>query len=421
MKPALPKVDPPNASKHVSTDTSGRESNTTVQPPAKSTILDWAAEPGDAGFYPAEKRQRGGRKKRKKNKESFITQNWDDIYDPSRPNSYEEYQHSDEKIVEIREWKDRLYAHRITKDGSSSINSSNSDGDQQKQRTGQLIRPRLNRHMTFNHSAESTAFTGLLLAPPTDFESCCSAMGVFDDATGEDNYARRLSLAKAAGRLTHVIDADSAERVLPTAAALPQPVEPDPANTRGRTLLSSAPNISRGPVRYNFGRLQPEIPKSEAALADALLDEETETAGPNDDEAPRSLRPGQKGFAERLMSKYGWTKGSGLGAGGTGIVNPLRVQIEKQKKKPDSEGGGFAGPGGRGKIIGSKKAAPTPEAEGGKRGVMSEVVILRGMLDGLDLDAELERAEDGGLVQEIGDECGEKVRIISSHLLCLKT
>jgi splicing factor 45 len=36
------------------------------------------------------------------------------------------------------------------------------------------------------------------------------------------------------------------------------------------------------------------------------------------------------------------------------------------------------------------------------------VVILRGMLDGMDLDEELHR-EGGGLMQEIGEECNEKV------------
>ncbi len=129
--------------------------------------------------------------------------------------------------------------------------------------------------------------------------------------------------------------------------------------------------------------------------------------------APRSLRPGQKGFAERLMSKYGWSKGSGLGASESGIVNPLRVQVEKQKKKPDSEGGGFVGPGGRGKIIGGKKKGGAgPETEEGRFGAMSEVVILRGMVDGMDLDAELEDSGDGGLMQEIGEECGEKVRFL---------
>jgi hypothetical protein len=84
--------------------------------PVKSTLADWTATGDDDdvnGFYAGEKRQRGGRKRRKKNKEEQVAmQDWDDIYDPTRPNNYEEYKHSEEKIREVREWKDRLYAHR---------------------------------------------------------------------------------------------------------------------------------------------------------------------------------------------------------------------------------------------------------------------------------------------------------------------
>ena len=199
----------------------------------------------------------------------------------------------------------------------------------------------------------------------------------------------------------------------PVPASGPQyAVQPHPQST-----LNSPPpppaSISRAPVRYNLPAAPSELPSSEAELEDALrtdLSDEDETS----DAAPRSLRPGQKGFAERLMSKYGWSKGSGLGASGSGIVNPLRVQVEKQKKKPDSEGGGFVGPGGRGKIIGGKKrGGHVAESEEGKFGAMSEVVVLRGMVNGLDLDAEI---GDGGLMQEIGEECGEKVSITGNPL-----
>lgn len=97
----------------------------------KNTLADWAATGDDDdvnGFYGGgEKRQRGGRKKRKKNKEeSRVVQDWDDIYDPSRPNNYEEYKHSDEKLREVRAWKDSLYAHRMAR-GSSSV--ADSDGE----------------------------------------------------------------------------------------------------------------------------------------------------------------------------------------------------------------------------------------------------------------------------------------------------
>lgn len=179
----------------------------------------------------------------------------------------------------------------------------------------------------------------------------------------------------------------------------PQSQPPEPAGM-----------ISRAPVRYNLPSAPADIPASEAELEEKLASEqqseESQTA--EDPDAQRSIRPGQKGFAERLLTKYGWTKGTGLGATSSGIINPLQVKVEKQKKKPDSEGGGFVGPGGRGKIIGGKKSKAAMEDEHGKFGPMSDVVVLLGMVDGLDLDEEM-AGEEGGLMQEIGDECAEKV------------
>lgn len=175
-------------------------------------------------------------------------------------------------------------------------------------------------------------------------------------------------------------------------------------------ITAKAPShISREPIHYNPSK-DTIGPKSEPEHETKFfLSENTVDSASQD--SPRSLRPGQKGFAERLMSKYGWTKGAGLGASGSGIVNPLRVQVEKQRKNPDSEGGGVVGHGGKGKILGGvSKGASSAMAETGRFGIMSEVVILLGMVDGMDLDLELEGSGDGGLMQEIGDECGDKVR-----------
>lgn len=380
----------------------------TARPPAKTTLADWTAEDKDNdvnGFYVGEKRQRGGRKKRKKNKEeSHIPQNWDDIYDPSRPNSYDDYKHSDEKIMEIREWKDRLYAHRVAKRRDSELGSS---GDEYK--------PQLNKQF---------APPGLSFAPPSSFDDGgktqqnTQSVEVPNDPTGDDVYAQRMRPSQF-GSPSESLRSKALAHQLEPPSVSPPPPPPPPASDSPYTahphpasMLNSPQrpqgSISRAPVRYNLPAAPSELPSSEAELEDALradLREGVESS----DAAPRSLRPGQKGFAERLMSKYGWSKGSGLGASGSGIVNPLRVQVEKQKKKPDSEGGGFVGPGGRGKIIGGKKkGGPDAEAEDGKFGVMSEVVVLRGMVDGMDLDVEMEGAGDGGLIQEIGEECGDK-------------
>jgi hypothetical protein len=109
------------------------------------------------------------------------------------------------------------------------------------------------------------------------------------------------------------------------------------------------------------------------------------------------------------MSRYGWTQGTGLGADESGIVNPLRVQVDKRRKKADADGGGWAEPGGKGKIIGGarKNQRGNDDGDGSGFGSMSEVIVLRNMLENMpDLQEEIEQ----GLGQEIGEECGEKVR-----------
>ena len=59
-------------------------------------IEDWV---GGDEWYEGPKRERGGRKKRKKDKEKREReeQNWDVVYDPTRPTSYEAYK---EKLQE---------------------------------------------------------------------------------------------------------------------------------------------------------------------------------------------------------------------------------------------------------------------------------------------------------------------------------
>ena len=366
----------------------------------KTTAADWTNDAEDDDYYAASsKRERGGRKKRKKTKQDALApQDWDDIYDPSRPNNYEEYRHSDEKIREVREWKDRLYAHRRNRRESSY---SESDEDQGPQVNSKLS---LYENVVTNDCKDKFAPPALFAPPPINgvpppppsppsAQEIQASQAAIVNAVPRDHGQTISRVSLPAGddtaKNTTAKQQGNLQQIPPRSS-----IHPDSGTT----------TISRAPVRYNLPEAPTDLPKSEAELEEALRQEEEEPADSTTDNL-RSSRPGQKGFAERLMSKYGWTKGSGLGADGSGIINPLRVRVEKQKKRPDSEGGGFVGPGGRGKIVGGQKK-PGTEDEGGKFGPMSEVVILRGMLNGMDLEFEL---GEGNLMQEIGEECGEKV------------
>jgi splicing factor 45 len=280
-----------------------------------------------------------------------VEMDWDDIYDPSRPNSYEEYKGSEEKVREVREWKDLLYRHRMRRRRDSS-GSNDSDGP------SEYCWDEMRHELTGSGRPMATGM-GMSFAPPKNYDepppppevemteaAPPPPADVPDDATGEDAYARRLRLSQ-------------------------QSPPPPPTST-------DSGQITRAPVRYT--QPPPPPPRSPS---------------PEPADEPKSSRPGQAGFAARLMSKYGWSKGQGLGANSDGITTALYAKADKRKKKSDAEGGGFATPA-TGRIVGGK---PSKEEEG-KFGKMSEVLRLEGMLEGLHQDE-----DDGMLVQEIGEEC----------------
>ncbi|KAF3936664.1 hypothetical protein ABW19_dt0208816 [Dactylella cylindrospora] len=387
---------------------------TSRAPLVTSTLEDWRTNDDDDvnGFYGGNSRQRGGRKRRKKNRDKEferVSQSWDDIYDPSRPNLYEEYKDSEERDQEMRDWRDRLYGRR------RAFSSDDSDDE----RTGFVGRSKSDSkaqphsYHLLKRSADFAPPPNLNFAPPPNLdqpppdELQNEPAPMFDAATGDEVWMMRARMTQQAPAQTSSLMSAPRRSLSPVpleTEALGSEASPEPAHKIGghyqpaKSDNRATATISRAPVIYSLPPAPPEIP-SEEQFSDAEGDVEDALPTDPEDNAARSTRPGQKGFAERLMSKYGWTKGTGLGANSSGMVHALQVKAAKGK---DSKG--------IGKILDKNKRRA--EDADGKFGKMSEVVVLHSMVDGL------ESEDRAVLMQEIGDECSEKVSV---QLLCHQT
>ncbi|OJD28805.1 g-patch dna repair protein [Diplodia corticola] len=375
-KPAFPKpVAPAQGSSSPDPQAAANKSSGAValaaNPPSKASLADFLGNDADEGFYAASQpRERGGRKNKKKKKKNYEAQeqNWDDIYDPTRPNDYNQYKGSEEQMREIGEWKDLLYRHRSLRELSKEYPESDEEEYERSHSKPQFAPPK-----SYNFAPPSDLNTPTPPVPSAPAEAS-------DDPNGEDAYARRVRLSGLGAPPPP--PEESADALPP-----PPPTEaPPPPPADG--------SISRAPVRYNV----PPPEQLSEKLSEEIAAEEEEAARDAED-GSRSKAPGQKGFAQRMMEKYGWEKGKGLGANENGIITPLAMKAEKRKKLADAQGGGWATPAGMGKITGGKKAKVSEDE--GKHGKMSAVVVMSNMLVGLDLQQEL---DDGSLMQEIGEE-----------------
>lgn len=478
--------------------TAGTASSPDVKAPAipsgwqKSNFEDWVGDEDDAYVY-QDNRPRGSKKQRnKKNKNQAPTWDWDDIYDPSRPNNYADYKGSEEQSCEIRDWKARLYYHQLKAAKNSNKNGvSHSDGED-----AHKARPA--NSMCFDlRMCGPTKLCLVVFAPPTSLNfappsfddappppppddeddyyppsrderpafrsqvaptTFAPASGAVD-ATGEDVYMRRMQMsgmspaqsqsppvqmqptpppsqpvAKSSGTDIAAKRAEALAKIAafkakhekpksnspPVAAPVQQPSQdhttttpppppppppPEPVPVPAAAIAGST--ISRAPVRYEKAAQLTEAVGGDTDTATGDVD--MSHRAPSEDERP-SKRPGKKDFAQRLLKKYGWEKGQGLGAQGEGITTALVAKAEKRKKKSDAQGGGWAAPANMGKIVGGKKRkiddAADPDAEDDPRfGKLSEVIKLESMLTGLDVQHEI---EDNNLMQEIGEHMGKE-------------
>lgn len=462
------------------------------QPPSniqKSNFEDWIGDEDEEVYYQRPKYDRG-RKKRKKNMPETRIWGWDDIYDPSLPNSYADYKSSEEQFREIRDWKARLYYHQL-KEVEKHGGAHDSEGYEPRVYNRKYVPLRRGLGASDSGTAMFAPPSNLNFAPPaslnddgpnrpavpaldddggdrypppsvedtgraSDYEPPAAfssapksdpAPGGYDNVgmVGTNDLAPPLGMPPVPAAQTppslvptsesSAATSPSAQKALADIAAkkaetqarlaamkakldAARPPDPSPVPAATRKLpqqegivpppppveeLGSNTTISRAPVRYS----PPTAPS--ALLPDADADSKIESGDRSapEEEVSRSTRPGQKGFAERLMKKYGWEKGRGLGAQGEGITTAIVAKADKRKKRSDAEGGGWAAPKNMGKIVGGKKrkAEHANDDDDGSHGKMSEVVKLEGMLTGLDVEHEI---RENNLLQEIGDEFGEK-------------
>ncbi|KAG5519140.1 hypothetical protein PMAC_002228 [Pneumocystis sp. 'macacae'] len=313
------------------------------------------------------------RKKKKKTKDNEVeTILWDDPYDPFKPNDYEKYKMSDEAIQEIIDWKNKQ---------GGNINLDDSG----KYRNSEQFAPPANY---------SPQFSSTLPENLTPFNTIPS---ISLDETAEEAYARRVAMSQNKDIITNQpsYSIQSLYEKNTSVLSLPSPVK-DTSDKNVEDIVSEEINqpidtvhdkehsqtsinnitIIREPQIYNINMADTqESSFTENNYQNLKIPESSEIQN-------NSNMPGQKKFAERLMKKYGWEKGKGLGASNDGIVNPLVVKHSKDRK-------------GTGSIINKNRSYEKT----GKFGKMSKVILLTNV-------SELETLDDD-LSQEIGDECNK--------------
>ena len=348
------------------------------------------------GFYRTLEGQRlarkQNRKKKRKDAGGTYTWTWEDEYDPTHPNDYDSYIDSDEHLREQIEWKRFLH-------GKEEI-------ENEPERERWFAPPEV-----YEQEQEEETYQD-----EDDAEFIPEPVAQVDlDESADEVYARRMRLAQEAGlnvrppspptlvNYEGVADEEAAENEAkeiddteeksqsPIKSSSPPPHPTPSIELSSNFFYSDTPSpfaaapgvqpapstshttISSGPVHYQSATISSEPVIYETAQPSVAANQ------------PQENVPGQKDFASRLMSKYGWQKGQSLGAQPTaGLITPLIMKQDKDKK-------------GTGVIVNRNKMVE----DHGKFGKMSRCIVLSNVVGRGEVDDEL--------ANEIGGECRDKV------------
>ncbi|KAK9347344.1 hypothetical protein V1522DRAFT_401814 [Lipomyces starkeyi] len=289
---------------------------TVVPRPVTGVTLDkFTSEEAGTTEYARTKQQARSSRKRKKRKDDEEVQaiDWEDSYDPLRPNNYDEYRASEEKFMEDEDWREFLLSLKRRQE-ETGLSQENEEWEKEIEKEDEGV----------SHLAAG-------------------------EVDGTPGFARQ--------------DEES-DRIFPQAFFVPP-------SSDGQISTS----IAKAPIMYT----QLKEAKKEHDQSDYLIP-------PLSSPPANKLREktAKETFAKRLLAKYGWTPGTGLGASSDGITKALKFSADKAMK-------------GHGKIV-DKNARKIDE---GKFGAMSKVIVLFGIVPPERLDEEL--------AGEIGTECSAKV------------
>ncbi|KAF2863974.1 hypothetical protein K470DRAFT_279825 [Piedraia hortae CBS 480.64] len=382
-KSAKPKVpQPPNANLNSASPAAGSAG---APPPAEgqNQIEDWLGDDDEPVQYEKPKYVRGGRKKKKKAQQERVEEDWDDIYDPSRPTVFATYKGSEEQFREIQDWKARLYHHQSVVKAKEKAATSREYIDNDCGIVADMV-------------SDVQVPPGMSFAPP-NFDDPPMQQAV-DDADDDLPPPPTHKPVETVSRPPIAFAPAETVTQTPKSASLRGNGESVDMATKKADALAKVAAFKAKMAAQSAAAPAPAQPSATVSRAPVCYD----VAQPETNVEPtQSNRPGQKGFAERLLKKYGWEKGQGLGAQGEGITTAIVAKAEKRKKLAGSEGGGYAAPKNMGRLVGGKRRKVEGAQEDSGPGTLSEVVKLQGMCHDMDLDHEI---QDKDLFGEIGQE-----------------